>query len=585
MLDRMQSRGPDGEGVWPGMAAGRDSVEPSRSPVLLGHKRLAIIDLSEAGAQPMSTADGRLVVTFNGEIYNYQSLRAELEAKGCQFRSHSDTEVLLHLYRLKGPQMVEDLRGMFTFALWDDEKKGLLLARDHFGIKPLYFADDGRTLRAASQVKALVASRAIDTAPDPAGHVGFFLWGHIPDPFTLYRNIRALPAGHTLWIDQNGTQKLVAYRSVPQILAGGERQAPKQKAFEALERVANAAQDTVRHHLIADVPVGIFLSSGLDSTCLTAIAAGHCGELRTVTLGFEEYRGSPNDETSLAEQVAGRYGARHQTIWISRNDFQAHYQRLFESMDQPSTDGVNTYFVSLAASRAGLKVALSGLGGDEILGGYPGFTEIPRAVKTFSPFQHVPFLGKGFRIVTHPLFKQFTSPKYAGIFELGGTFPGAYLLRRGMFMPWELPEILDPDLVEEGWRELRSFDRLNETLGDLKNAHVKVACLELCWYMRNQLLRDSDWASMAHSLELRVPLVDVKFLGKMAPLMAAGRPPTKRDVCETLAKPLPPEIVHRRKTGFQIPVREWLSEGRSGEKRFRGLRGWAHRVYSEYTGN
>ena len=189
--EAMIARGPDGAGLW---------ISPDQR-IGLAHRRLAIIDLSEAGAQPMATADGRLHITFNGEIYNYQVLRRELEAKGYRFHSHSDTEVLLHLYADRGQDMVHALRGMYTFAIWDEHKKGLFLARDPFGIKPLYVADNGHTIRVASQVKALLKGGAVDTTLEPAGHVGFFLWGHVPEPYTLYKGIRALGAGTSLWID------------------------------------------------------------------------------------------------------------------------------------------------------------------------------------------------------------------------------------------------------------------------------------------------------------------------------------------------------------------------------------------------
>lgn len=207
--DHMITRGPDGCGTW-------FSVD---NRVGLGHRRLAIIDLSETGAQPMALADGSLIITFNGEIYNYQELRDGLEKKGYRFRSTSDTEVLLNLYADKGQEMVHALRGMYAFAIWDERKKGLFLARDPFGIKPLYYADDGRTLRAASQVKALLAGRCVDTAPEPAGHVGFFLWGHVPDPYTIYKGIRSLPAGTSLWVDKEGQKHIKSFSCISEEIA------------------------------------------------------------------------------------------------------------------------------------------------------------------------------------------------------------------------------------------------------------------------------------------------------------------------------------------------------------------------------
>jgi asparagine synthase (glutamine-hydrolysing) len=360
LRDSMAVRGPDDAGEW------RDP----RGRLALGHRRLAIIDLSPGGHQPMISADGTLAVSFNGEIYNHRELRARLERRGYHFQSASDTEVLLHLYAEKGPEMVRDLRGMFAFALWDARRQGLLLARDPFGIKPLYYADDGKTLRAASQVKALLAGGHVDTRPEAAGHVAYFLWGFLPDPHTAYRGIRALPAGTTLWVDRCGHPQLNTFCDPTKILAEAEAAPVSPDGSDSQACLRTALADSVRHHLMADVPVGVFLSCGLDSSTLAALASEQGTDLRTVTLGFEEYRGTPQDETPQAEEVARRYGAAHQTIWISRDDFREHYDRILLAMDQPTVDGVNSYFVSQAAVRAGLKVALSGLGGDELFGGY-----------------------------------------------------------------------------------------------------------------------------------------------------------------------------------------------------------------------
>ncbi len=567
--DRMSSRGPDGAGLW----------RSDDSCVGLAHRRLSIIDLSEAGAQPMATDDGGLRVVFNGEIYNYHALRAELSAKGYRFRTQSDTEVLLYLYEERGPEMVHALRGMYAFVIWDERKQGLFLARDPFGIKPLYYADDGATLRFASQVKALQQSPAVSSAPEAAGHVGFFLWGSVPEPYTLYRDIRALPAGHTLWADSRGIRPPARFFSIADEFAAAERVPAMSDSREQAERLRAALADSVKHHLVADVPVGVFLSAGLDSSTLTALAAETSPDtLHTVTLGFSEYRGSDNDEVPLAETVAGHYRTRHQTRWIARADFTAERTRLLAAMDQPSIDGVNTYFVSKAAAASGLKVAISGLGGDELFGGYPSFRDIPRLVRGFSLFRPVPVLGRGFRWVAAPLLKRLTSLKYAGLLEYGGSWGGAYLLRRGFFMPWELPGILGKEMAREGWNELQPLARLEATVGGIQSGRLKVSALEMAWYMRNQLLRDADWAGMAHSLEIRVPLVDIQLLRDVAPLLAFSAPPTKRQMASTPQKPLPSEILARRKTGFSVPVREWLMQDQGTGSRERGLRTWARQV-------
>jgi asparagine synthase (glutamine-hydrolysing) len=335
--------------------------------------------------------------------------------------------------------------------------------------------------------------------------------------------------------------------------------------------------------------VGVFLSSGLDSCTLAALASESGTRLRTVTLGFEEYRGTPNDETVLAEQVARQYGAQHQTIWVTRKDFEKDLHRLLNAMDQPSCDGVNSYFICKAAAQAGLKVALSGLGGDELFGGYPSFREVPRAVRVLQAFNHCRPVGRLARFVSAPGIKRLTSPKYAGLLEYGGTYGGAYMLRRAMFMPWELPELLDGDLIHEGWQKLNLLDLLDDTIRALRSPHLKVAALEMSWYMRNQLLRDTDWASMDHSIEVRTPLVDSALLYAVTPLFSHGLHPAKRDMALTPSRRLPASILNRPKTGFTVPVRDWLLQAdqkspiQSQKPDERGLRGWSKQVYSHFV--
>lgn len=566
--EAMVKRGPDGAGLW----------ISNDQRIGLAHRRLAIIDLSDTGAQPMATANGTIRIVFNGEIYNYRELRQCLKAKGYQFHSESDTEVLLHLYQEYGKEMVEQLRGMYAFTIWDERKRGLFLARDAYGIKPLYYVDDGTTIRVASQVKALLKSTHIDTAPEPAGHVGFYIWGHVPEPYTLYRGIRALPAGSILWIETNGQNETRQAFNLTAEFAKASKSQITIPQDEMRERLRAALLDSVRHHLVADVPVGLFLSAGIDSGTLTALAREiKDTELRTITLGFKEFAGSANDEVPLAEQVAKHYGTAHHTSWVTKDEFAKERDAILDAMDQPSTDGVNTYFVSKAAADAGLQVAISGLGGDELFGGYPSFQQIPRLVHGVSSFGALPFIGKGFRYVSAPVLKHFTSPKYAGLLEYGGTFGGAYLLRRGMFMPWELPNLLDGDMVREGWEELQRLSRLDATHEGIDNPRLKVTALETMWYMKNQLLRDTDWASMANSLEVRTPLVDCQLLRELGPLLAASHPVDKTDLVCTLKVPLPTDIINRKKTGFAVPMTEWIR--RSNEIVEHGSRAWTHMIY------
>jgi asparagine synthase (glutamine-hydrolysing) len=566
--DSMAPRGPDGEGLW----------QSPDGRAVLGHRRLAIIDLSAGGAQPMHSADGALSITFNGEIYNYRAVRERLEAAGAAFRSDSDTEVLLHLYAEKGERMVDDLRGMFAFALWDHQRGGLLLGRDPYGIKPLYVADDGRTLRAASQVRALRAMGGIDTAEDPAALAGFFLWGSIPEPHTIYRGVRALSAGHTQWIDADGPQPPRAFSTVRDTLLAAE--AHPAAAADPQGALRDAMLDTVRAHLVADVDVGVFLSAGLDSTTLAALAAEVGGRLKTVTLGFDEYAGRPDDEVPLAESVAAHYGADHQTVRVGRDDFRTLLGDFLASMDQPSLDGLNSYLVSAAAARAGLKVALSGLGGDELFGGYPSFAEVPRLVG-LTGWVPAP-LGRAARALSAPLLSRLTSPKAAGLLEYGGSYGGAYLLRRGLFMPWELPAVMGADAARAGLEALRPVETVDAFAEGLRAPHLRVTAMESMAYMRNQLLRDTDWASMAHSLEVRVPLVDAHLLARVAPLLAAHPGLSKKDMARTPARPLPDGLLHRPKTGFTTPVRRWMLDDGAISEQDRGHRGWARFVLDRY---
>lgn len=573
--DNMYRRGPDGKGQW--------LSEDGR--VGLGHRRLSIIDLSDKASQPMLSNDGNLVITFNGEIYNYKTLRAQLEKKGYSFRSTSDTEVLLHLYAEMGQAMLCKLRGMFSFALWDKNKQGLLLARDAFGIKPLYYCDDGKTFRVASQVKALLAGGGIDAEPDPAGHTGFFLWGHVPETYTLYKKIRMLPPGCSFFVDRNGFRKLETFCSVGDMIAESQRQTVKLDDNEMRDKLRTALLDSVEHHLIADVPVGVFLSSGLDSTTLAALSTEVKKPINTVTLGFKEYRGTKDDETPLAEEVASLYGTEHQSLLVRNKDFQGAFTRLIDSMDQPTINGVNTYFVSKIAAETGLKVAMSGLGGDEMFGGYPSFRQIPKMTRRFRLANHINGFAKTFRKVSSPMLKHFTSPKYAGLLEYGGTTSGAYLLRRGMFMPWELPELLDADMARQGWLELETLLRLDETVEGIKSSHLQVSALEMNWYMRNQLLRDTDWAGMAHSLEVRVPLLDIPLSGTVFSMCNNSHFPCKLNMAQAARPSLPEKVLHRPKTGFFVPVREWLLTGSDIQQRERGLRGWAKVVYKAFAEN
>jgi len=548
--DHMITRGPDGKGEW--------FSDDGR--VGLGHQRLSIIDLSDHAAQPMQCSDGDFVISFNGEIYNYQALKVELEVKGYEFHSASDTEVLIHLYAEKGAAMLNDLRGMFAFSLWDNKRRCMMIARDPYGIKPLYYADNGKTVRIASQVKALMAGGMISESTSPAGVAGFFLFGHMPEPYTQYQDVLSLPAGCYAIIDASGLHEPVCYFDLPQVfdaVADVSEKEAQQIVFEAME-------DSLKYHLISDVPVGAFLSAGIDSGAILSLAGeGGCKHLQSLTLAFEEFVGSENDESLLAVQVSSHYhvGEHHKRM-LGSGEFSDDLDNFFYAMDQPTTDGLNTYFVSKAASELGWKIALSGVGGDEMFCGYPSFQDLPRWVRAMKLPSRIPGLGALFQSVVSPFtIHSSPNPKLAGLIKYGGGYVGAYLLRRGVFLPEELSELMGDDAAEEGLEKLSVLSHIRQRLGGIGLSQPKtlVSLMESSLYMRNQLLRDADWAGMAHSLEIRTPFVDAHLIKKIAPILATQWNTAGKGLfTSSLQRPLPDVVISRGKTGFDTPIAAWL---------------------------
>jgi asparagine synthase (glutamine-hydrolysing) len=562
----MARRGPDGAGLW---------ASPD-GRVVLGHRRLAIIDVGPGGAQPMSDASGRWTITFNGEIYNYRELRTELEREGCRFSTDSDTEVLIHTVARWGDAALAKLRGMFAFALWDARENELWLARDPYGIKPLYVARSGQTLWFASQARALAAAAPGDTRREAAALAGFYLWGNVPEPFSWWAGITMFPAGHVQRIrfgrapappqPYSTVQESFVQPASP--LAAGELQA--------------LLRDSVRHHLVADVPVGVFLSAGIDSTVIAALAAEHGTKLKTITLAFDDYRDTDDDEAPLAEDTARILGTDHVTVRMSREEFMSVIDDFLRAMDQPTIDGLNTYLVSRAAAAQGLKVALSGVGGDELFGGYPSFAQIPkllgwgRRIPAFEGLSGA--LNRGAGVVASAVH-----PKAAGLLTHSRDIASAYLLRRALHLRGELDALLDASWLREGLERLATVAAVTESIAPLRasgaTVHAQVAALEACWYMRNQLLRDTDWASMAHGLEVRVPYVDAALVRRLGPAIASATPPTKRDLLACAPARLH-TLAARRKTGFTTPVRSWIA--REFGASARGLRGWAGEVHRRF---
>ena len=553
ITESMRTRGPDAGGTW----------VSDDGRVGLGSRRLAIIDLSDEGTQPMSGFAGEVVIVFNGEIYNHRELRASLERGGAQFHSHTDTEVILQLWRRDGPAMLGLLRGMYAFAVYDTRVKTMFVARDPYGLKPLYFADDGRTIRLASEVKALLAGGAVSRTISPAGAAGFFLTGSVPEPFTIREDVRLVEAGTSFTIDEHGRSETQTHLSIASVFRRGQTQRGVTGLTEPEIVFHERVEESIEHHLVSDVPVGVFLSAGIDSSALTSIAARrYRDQLRTFTLAFEEFRGSIGDEAPLAERFAKELGTLHRTRVVTREEFRGDLPKIFAAMDQPTIDGVNTWFISKAVHESGVKVALSGVGGDELFGGYPSFARIPRMTR----------LARSPLAPLVPFFSRHPKAKLIGM--MGGTYPGAYILQRGLFLPHELPAILGKEMTREGLTRLDLMRLVqNAMTPDPGSPFARVATLEASLYMRNQLLRDTDWASMAHSVEVRTPFVDAALLRQLAPLLLE----TGRVGKEVLAARLPDWLRNRSKTGFFVPMREWADLPPDGTST--RMRSWAKVVF------
>jgi asparagine synthase (glutamine-hydrolysing) len=562
--EAIRSRGPDAAGIWMS-DDGRNGF---------GHRRLSIIDVGKRANQPMVSRDGRLVLTFNGEIYNFAELRAELEREGETFDTTSDTEVVLRMYAKRGAAMLPRLRGMFAFAIWDSRDRTLFLARDPYGIKPLYYANDGATFRFASQVKALLAGGNVSSARDPAGIVGFLLRGHVPEPFTIYESIRELPAGSSMIVTTEEASAPRSYFSIATVLRDAVNENRRFSADERAAVIAEGVRESVRYHLVSDVPVGAFLSAGRDSGTIVALAA-ESRPLPTVTLSFDAHLGTQKDEAPMAALVARHYGCDHHAFTLTGDEFRHELTRALEAMDQPSLDGLNSYFVCKAAAELSWKVALSGTGGDELFGGYSTFRIIPRAVRMFGAFRHMPRLADAFARLQAPRGARF-SPKTAYTLKYCTSYEGGYLMKRGLFLPDDVASVAGEELAREGLKRLGMLDVIRDAITpDPGTPFARVMALESSLLLRSQLLRDIDWASMAHSLEVRVPLVDAFLLRQIAPaILARGARNGKDLLASSPRRPLPAAILDRKKSGFTVPIRTWLGHDRDAKKQFGG-RPWA----------
>ncbi len=569
-LQQMLRRGPDGLGVW---------QDPG---VSLGHRRLAILDLDTRAAQPMHSACGRYVIVFNGEIYNFRALKRELESQGTIFRTTSDTEVILALFARDGEAMLPRLHGMFALVIWDRSTRRGFAARDPYGIKPLYIAQTPDGILMGSQVKALLATGLVSREPDPRGQAGFWMLGSVPEPHTWYRDIRAMPAGHYAWIEQG---RLSAQRCW-QDIADAWRAAPHTEphADEVREHVRSALRESVDRHLVADVPVGVFLSGGIDSGALAGlmVEAG-ARQLAGITIAYDEFAGRHEDEAPGAARIAEHYGIRHHVRRVGREEFHADLPRILRAMDQPSVDGINSWYASKAVAELGLKVVVSGAGGDELFQGYSSFRQLPRMVSAWSTVSRIPGAFGLADVIGRMQARRTGIGRWRHAAEWARSMAGAWWLRRGVFSPDELPRLMGVDLAEQALRNFSAEAWVNAMSGTLAaDPRLALSQMESTLYLRNQLLRDSDWASMDHSVELRTPLVDAHLLQQVQPLLASfAQFPNKTLLAHAPAKPLPREVIERPKTGFGIPVGRWLAESRR-DGPDAGSRGWARELVGAY---
>jgi|LakMenEpi03Aug12_release.lakeMendotaPanAssembly.Ray.scaffolds.fasta_scaffold08093_9 asparagine synthase (glutamine-hydrolysing) len=548
-LDRMIHRGPDAAGVWESPSA------------YLGHRRLAIMDLDQRATQPMLSACGRYRIVFNGEIYNFRSLRDHLKNQGVVFRTTSDTEVILEGFARAGLDLLPELQGMFAFVIWDQQHNRGFAARDPYGIKPLYYARFDKGVVLASQVKAILDTGLVSKDPCQDGQMGFWLLGSVPEPYTWYRDISSLPAGSYCWIEDSKVTSPQKWCDIESIW----QQAPK--CTEDLQSVSLAVKtclrESVERHLVADVPVGVFLSGGIDSGALSGLMheAG-VQDIHGLTVSYAEYEGTSYDESPDAALIAKSYGINHHVRRVTKQEFLNDLPEILESMDQPSVDGINTWYAAKATKELGLKVVLSGIGGDELFLGYGSFNTLPRLVSCWRCIQKVPGLSWFARQAAGIQAAITANPRWYFATDLLSDMQGAWLLRRGLMSPTDAVGQMihseNPNSPANALIEKYGKARLGKHPLDMQ---LWLAQIESTMYLRNQLLRDSDWASMHHSVELRTPLVDYHLLLSLQPYLSAfSKFPKKSLLANAPEKPLPLAVRNRPKTGFSIPVYQWMAE-------------------------
>jgi asparagine synthase (glutamine-hydrolysing) len=553
-------RGPDDSGTIVVRDSAADSIE-----IGLGNRRLAILDLSPLGHQPMHDAETGNWLVYNGEIYNFRDVRGELEKSGTHFVSNSDTEVVLKAYARWGEACLSKFRGMFALALWDAGRHRLLIARDPMGIKPLYYAQAGSYFVFASEVRSLLGTGLVERTIDPCGLLNYLTFGSAYDPLTLVEGIRALPPGCTLtW--EAGVLRQASYWDLldePETdgRSSSGRSAPlfAENEKRAAERLLVILEEAVRLQLVSDVPVGVFLSGGIDSSALVSILSRGGVTPSTFSIVFRE---ADFSEAQHSRAIAAKFRTDHHEINVSQTDVLAAIPDALCAMDLPTMDGINTFFVSREARRAGVKVALSGLGGDEVFAGYSTFRTVPRMERFAQFWKHLP------SAVRIPFASAFTAlapandqnRKLASLARDNGRLLHPYFLSRMLFTPRQRDLLFhtDPSIADRA--ALSQHDLLGRALAlDPVN---RVSYLESRCYMLNTLLRDADVMSMSQGLEVRVPLIDHELAKAVLALPGEwklnGTP--KKLLVAALAGSLPDEIVHRPKRGFTLPFEHWMRQ-------------------------
>jgi len=544
-------RGPDDSGTL--------LLKQSPFQIALGHRRLSILDLSPLGHQPMEDPVTGNWIVYNGEIYNFRELRRELEQEGVEFKSHCDTEVILAAYREWGEASLTRLNGMFAFALWDAPKKQLLLARDPMGIKPLYYCQSGQTFIFASEIRALLRAGLAPRKADPTAVLSYLAFGSVYEPWTMVDGVRAVPPGHVLLLE-NGSLRSREYWNLLQTSSQSVSEKVSRNGKNATDELPAVLRDAVLSHLVSDVPVGVFLSGGIDSSALVALLSQNGVRANTFSLVFEE---AEFDEGQYSREVARRFGTEHHEIPVSQQETLGVLPEALTAMDQPTIDGINTYLVSAKTRAAGMKVALTGLGADEMFAGYSNFRRVPKMENFVRRFGRLPSFARRPVAASAAIFagKSDRNRKFADMTAEQDSIIHPYFLARRLFGQEECEMLFAAPGFEASEQSLDGMLRKSVAEARSLDSVNRVSYLESIFYMRNTLLRDSDFMSMAHGLELRVPFLDRTLVETCfhipGPRKLEGNSP-KSLLLASLDVELPQEIVNRPKRGFTLPFERWL---------------------------